>query len=247
MPNIKTQGIVIAKRDFSERDRIFWIFTQDKGLIQAFGKGVRKILARLSGHLEIGNVLELGLYKGKTFYTITDAGVIYSYSYLKNDLGKTSILYHFCELIKIFMPLDTRHSEVFTLLISSLNLLGRKSTVLAKIYFELKFIGELGFGPELYKCACGKKVEPNDNYFSFQGGVLCSDSALRDKSAIKISDSVIKLFRWIAIEDAGNLPLDAKVDAKVLQEAEKILDLYLEYLAEKKLHSLDFMKKVKRF
>jgi len=245
MPNIKTQGIVIAKRDFSEGDRIFWIFTPDKGLIQAFGKGVRKILARLTGYMEIGNVLELGLYKGKTFYTITDVGVIYSYSYLKNDLGKISILYHFCELIKIFIPLDARHSEVFTLLISSLNLLGRQSTILAKIYFELKLINELGYGPELYQCVCGKKLEPGDNYFSFHSGVLCSDSALQDKNAIKISDPVIKLFRWIVIEEAGNLPLDAKIDKKILQEAEKILDLYLEYLAERKLHSFDFMKKVK--
>jgi DNA repair protein RecO (recombination protein O) len=248
MSDIKTQGIIIARRDFSEGDRIFWILTQDLGLIQALAKGVRKILARLSGHLELGNQVQLQLYKGRTFYTIIEAQVEDSFFYLKDDLSRASLIYHFFELVKVFLPLEQRQTQIYHLLISCLKALGCQSQPAVKIYFELKFIIHLGFGPEFYKCAfCNQKLKPDSNFFSFpQGGILCQSCSSEDKMSIKISNQAIRLLRWLALEEIESLPSLAKIDARLIKETGRILNLYLEYLGEKRLNGLEFIRQVEK-
>ncbi|TSC93057.1 MAG: DNA repair protein RecO (recombination protein O) [Candidatus Berkelbacteria bacterium Licking1014_7] len=248
MPNIKTKGIVVARRDFSESDRLIWIFTEDFGLVQALARGARKILARLNGHLELANLAKFHFYKGKTFYTIIDAQVINNFSKVKNDLKNASLIYHFLELVKIFLPLGEKHPAVLGHLSDSIEILGRQNHSVAKIFFELQFVSELGFKPEMHECViCQKRLALGKNFFSFlQGGILCSDCSVADKSSFGVSDNCIKLIRWIAIENISTLKKLENIPDNLIQETDRILEGYLEFLAERKLVGQDFVKKVKR-
>lgn len=246
MPIVKTQGVIIAKRDFSEGDRIFWILTENQGLIQALGKGVRKILAKMSGFLEVGNLVNLQLYKGRTFYTITDVQTVNSFAKLKNELAHASLIYHFFEVVKTFVPLEENRPEIFWLLVRGLANFDCQPSPILKIYFELKFIKNIGFGPELHHCAvCRRALPPGGNFFSAaEGGTICPACAVPSGISQKVSDQTIKMMRWLRLEEIEALAKLTSIDSRVVREADRILAFYMEFLAEKKLHGNGFLEKV---
>lgn len=237
---------MVSRRDWSEADRIYWIYTRDLGLIQALAKGVRKLLARMGGHLQLGNRLDLRLYKGKTFYTITEVTIKESFAWLRRDLIATSQLYHYLELIKVLVPLEQKGEKFYGLLLESIRGLNLPYKRRLKIFFELNLIGRLGFGPEFFHCAsCASQLQPGRNFFSIdQGGVLCENCGGLDKKARQISDMAIKLARWLAVEEIANLAKLKLIEPKE-KELERTLSDYLEYLAERRLASDSFIKQVK--
>lgn len=56
MPAYQTNAIILKREDIFEADRFYHIYTEDFGKICAVAGGVRKINAKLAGHLEPFNV-----------------------------------------------------------------------------------------------------------------------------------------------------------------------------------------------
>ncbi len=66
-----TDAIVLHKAVTGEADLIFWLLTQDLGLIVAHAQGVRKSTAKMRGHLQLFSVLKVSLVKGRSTWRIT--------------------------------------------------------------------------------------------------------------------------------------------------------------------------------
>jgi len=49
MKRINTHGIVLARTDFGEADRILTFLTPDNGKVKAIAKGVRKQKSKMAG------------------------------------------------------------------------------------------------------------------------------------------------------------------------------------------------------
>ncbi len=61
----KTEGVIIAKKNFGEADRILTIFTRDHGKIGCIAKGVRRPRSKKAGHVELGNWCKFFIARGK--------------------------------------------------------------------------------------------------------------------------------------------------------------------------------------
>src|SRR5581483_11158034 len=116
MRNLKTEGIIIKRRNFGEADRILTVFTKDHGKLQLKAKGVRRITSRRSSHTELLNLTSLYLYQGRNMYLLTEAIVVENFSQLKNDLLSVGFAYHICELIDGLCPENQENQKVFDLL-----------------------------------------------------------------------------------------------------------------------------------
>lgn len=80
----QTEGIVLAKKDFGEAERLFYIFTKEFGMINAVGQGVRYLKSKLRYNLDLFSYNNFSLIMTKDIWRITDAGEIAN---IKNPEG----------------------------------------------------------------------------------------------------------------------------------------------------------------
>lgn len=73
MNSYQTNAIVLKREDIFESDRLYHLYTEDFGKIRTIAGGVRKINAKLTGHLEPFNLvwMELALKKNGNLFITT--------------------------------------------------------------------------------------------------------------------------------------------------------------------------------
>lgn len=148
MNTVKTEGIIIKRRNVGEADRILTVYTKTEGKILIKAKGVRKITSRRSSHIELLNYTKLTLHKGKTMPILTEAQITEDFSSIKDDLKKTGFAYHVCELIDGLCAENQENTRVFFLLKRILDVIALGEDISAKVYlFETELLKTLGFYP----------------------------------------------------------------------------------------------------
>ena len=146
MRSLKTEGIVIKRRNFGEADRILTIFSKNFGKISVKATGVRKIISRRSGHIELLNRCTFSLYKGRGMAVLTEVENIENFSEIKDDLTKVGFSYHICELIDGLCAEEQEHEDVYELLKNTLNRLESNEDLVSVIHeFEIELLTRLGF------------------------------------------------------------------------------------------------------
>ena len=85
MATYQTNAVVLKREDIFEADRLYYLYTEDFGKVRAIAGGVRKINAKLTGHLEPFNLVwvELMTKKGGDLFITTALSEI---SLLENNV-----------------------------------------------------------------------------------------------------------------------------------------------------------------
>jgi len=146
MKHLRTEGIIIKRRNIGEADRLLTVFTKTDGKIIVKARGIRKIPSRRSAHVELLNLASLSLYKGSKFPVLTEATSLDTFSDIKNDLNKVGFAYHICELIDGLCPENQENRAVFTLLHNVLVRLEKEEEIVEVIHgFEVELLTVLGY------------------------------------------------------------------------------------------------------
>lgn len=148
MRHLKTEGIIIKRRDFNEADRIITMYTKDLGKLSVKAAGVKRITSRRASHIELLNYTRISLYKKSQMPVLVEAQMINSFTEIKNDLEKTGFAYHICELIDGLCPEGQEQPEIFDLLKNTLNelSLGQGEELFFIVHdFEIELLTLLGF------------------------------------------------------------------------------------------------------
>lgn len=151
MRNLKTEGIILRRRNFGEADRILTVFTKENGKIQVKAKSVRKITSRRASHIELINLSILTLYQSShaIFPVLTEVKAIDDFSNIKNNLEKIGIAYYICELINGLCPDNQENRGVFFLLKNMLTKLATEESFGELVScFEKELLRTLGFWRE---------------------------------------------------------------------------------------------------
>ncbi|MEK7533906.1 MAG: DNA repair protein RecO [Patescibacteria group bacterium] len=151
---VKTEGVIIKRRNFGELDRILTVLTKTNGKIQVRAPGVRKITSRRSPHIELLNLSILTLYRSSRslFPIVTEAESLEEFLPIKNNLHKVGFAYYTCELVDKFCPDSEENKKVFYLLKDTLYRLVTDYNSHSIIEnFEEEFLVMLGFLPKLHK------------------------------------------------------------------------------------------------
>lgn len=251
MLTFRTRGIIIKKNNLQEADQILTLFTDNLGKVKVYARGVRKSISKLSGHLDLFTCCDLILAKGRNISTIISAQEKEPFLCLKNDLKKTSIAFHVAELIDKFVFEEYKDTRIFRLIYDLFLLLNQKEIAKYQILilllqsFKLKLLNLLGFFPEFTQCVhCKKSFSEKTSYFSsLLGGALCVECRFCDSSAIRLQTSILKILSLLGSEDF-NIVMRLKILKKEIDETEKIINQFIQFLLEKKLKSKEFMKQV---
>jgi len=232
----QTKGIILQKRDFRENDRLFVIYTEDLGKIEAVCRGARKIKSKMAGHLDYFSVINFMFASGRNYFQIAGAETENNFLKIKKDLVKVVLCSYCAEIVDIFTRTGQSDKKTFALIKELFTIFEEtdKKNVLffygITKFFILKLLIVLGFSPELFYCVkCKNKIKPNKNFFNpILGGLVCEDchkvrrneQEMRD---IQISTSAIKILRFVAKSDFQKL-LILKISKPQIIEVIKIIN-----------------------
>src|SRR3990167_10603284 len=194
MATYKTKGFIIKRYNFAEADRLVTIFTEEHGIVRAIAKGVRRPLSKLAGNIELFCLTDFLIAEGRNLDIVSGAEIIKCYFKMRNGLETTSKSFYFSEIIEKMLAENDPHPRIFALLENVLENLNEKNSKLLIGFFEINFLSDIGYLPELYKCVkCDKKLQEKENFFSFSdGGIVCTNCKTGDQT---ISNQAIKTLR----------------------------------------------------
>jgi DNA repair protein RecO (recombination protein O) len=235
----KYEGIILGKKDVGETDRIYSIFTLEKGKIRVLAKSVRKANAKLAGFLENFNLAEIFIAKNQGMGKITGAIVLENFSSIRENFDATKVVFESLFFLDKFIKEDHEDREVFRLLKQYLETIDdlSKENNLEKIEivflgFTFKFFEKMGYRIEVNSCSnCGKAIKEKKNFFSFeQGGVICDECLIEIKENFFISPNAVKVIRIFYQNSLRSLK-KLKIDKKDVINLKMIIDGFSKWIS----------------
>lgn len=178
MNRYNTEGIILARTNYGEADRILTFLTPDHGKVQAIAKGVRRQKSKLAGGLELFSVSHLTLLVGKSeINTLISTKLKKHYSHIPTNLERTDAAY---EMIKLITKSTADHPEAayFELLVSGFEALDNLQLDyrLGQLWYGLHLLKLTGHSPNLRTDSNGSKLEPGGSY-DFDAEAMCFNPA----------------------------------------------------------------------
>ncbi|MFH1827426.1 MAG: DNA repair protein RecO [bacterium] len=117
---LKTQGIILKKKELLNLDNFITIFTKDFGKISVLAKGIKKLNSRRAPHIQTCNLIDLILYSKNDRYYLQESSIISGFSKLKKDTKKISMIYYFFLIIDKLLPDNNNEEEIYKLTLNFL-------------------------------------------------------------------------------------------------------------------------------
>lgn len=244
----RCEAIVLRRHDVSEADRILTLYTPDRGKLAAIAKGVRRISSRKSGHVELFTHVAVLLAAGRNLEVLTQAETIEPFHGIREDLIRMTYAYHVAELTDRLTVDASPLPAAFWLLRDTLRAVAEADDpALAARFFEIRLLGLLGFRPQLFSCvACGRAVEPAGNAFSpDMGGVLCPACAAAHPQAIPLGEREFRVLRFLQTRE-WPMARQVVLEATTRGGLERIMEAYVRHILERDLHSVTFLRGLRR-
>lgn len=202
----KTRAIVLRARNLGEADKIFTLFTDARGKLDAVGKGVRRAKSQLAGRLEFVTEAALTMHRGRNLDVITSAEIAREHwreIVAPAAFATASVA---AELIDAFCEPDLPMPEVYALLRGMLAALAASPAPASLVpRFEVRLLGALGFAPASDACVrCGCGFEGVEAWADLEaGGLACAACRPHRADALALGPADVRNFRGLAERRAG--------------------------------------------
>ncbi len=236
----RSEAIVLSRQNLGEADRIFTVFTPERGRLGIVAKGIRRPRSRFGHYLDYFARVHLDLARGRDLDVVTGVTAIDSHEQLRTDTESYGYAAYFAELTRHLTQDRQENRPLYDLLASSLALVseGVDPWPVAR-HFELGILTLLGYRPELFHCVnCARELEAVPNSFSSKlGGILCPSCRLADPSALGLSVHAQKYLRTLA-RSGLTAVIRLNVPESLQGEVVNALTTYIRFVAEREFSSL---------
>lgn len=247
-------ALVLRSHDYSEVDRLYSLFSREKGKVSAVARGIKKPKAKLAAALQHFSLGEMLLAPGRRFDVITQVRVCNPFYGLRTRLEAISYASYFAELFDESLEEHQAHPALFDLLVDALTRLSRGETpdLLAR-YVEISLIAMLGYLPQLTHCVhCqkalaghgsdGRAVWPTWLGFSVaHGGSLCPTCLPVVPGAKRIAAGTVQVAQLLLTQGISAL-VGLQLSDRLRREIETTFRDYLEFRLERRLKSARFLR-----
>ena len=241
----RDQAVVLRTHKLGEADRIITLFTREHGRIKAIAKGVRRTKSRFGARLEPASYVDLQLYTGRTFDTITQAEAIENYGdVLSSDYQNWTVASAILEAAERFTQAEHEPAlQQYLLVVGSLKALSENKydpSLILDAYL-LRSLSVAGYAPSLTICSRCDAPGPH-KFFSLQGGgsvcVTCKPSA-----SATPTEATLSLMSDLL---TGNWESAMSSELKNRGEASGLIAAYLQWHLERGLRSLPLVERINR-
>lgn len=141
-----TEAIVLKVEDRGETSRLFWLFTEQFGLVVAHGQAVRAAHSKLKHQLQLYNIAKIALVRGREFWRIVNVQSSVELDEVVNKNVKFHIA-HISDLLLRLVHGEDPHENLFRDLIKAFTFLEQVSfdDTLVKVLYELRIMAQLGY------------------------------------------------------------------------------------------------------
>lgn len=249
MPIVKTEGIVLKRRDFGETSRVAVIFSENFGKIQVNAKGARKPKSKFGATLEPLTRVEVLYYHRETkeLYTLSEATIITSHQSIREHPVKSVYGLAMAETLDRLTQPEEENAGLYRLLgrcLLTLETIENEDIVF--LFYLLQIAAATGFMPQLATCDnCGKELPDGQGatkYAVITGGVLCGECAHNGNRFDDLKEETLKLLLNLTRTDYRKLDT-LPASAVSIQQGLNLMLTHLRYHAELKLNTLGFMDK----
>ena len=180
------EALVLSRRDFREFDQIISLYTKDRGRIELLARGVKKITAKNSAHLEPFSYCLIELAEGRELGHLIRVNPVNFFTKIRQNFAKSLGAGFVTVLTQKLTEEGEADKRMFELLLSWLKFVDRAlkfDSIMADAYV-INLFSILGFNPILYNCVvCEKEYKElvKENllnkkslgiYFA-GGGIIC--------------------------------------------------------------------------
>lgn len=245
----ETRAVVLSARNMENYDRLLVLLTEDRGLVTAYAKGVRRMKGTMASATEqlSYSAFQLFSYRERTQVDRAEAETLFFG--IRQDVERLSLANYFCQLCRELIPEGDTQPGYLHLMMNTLTLLDRGSLPLAqlKAIFELRLLTMSGYMPDLVACSvCGELHEGGIFFAPAAGTVTFGDCASQGgkEALLPLSPGVFQGMRHIIYSDFGRL-FSFRLPERALAELEKASEAYLLAQVERMLPALEFYKSTK--
>jgi DNA repair protein RecO (recombination protein O) len=245
--SFRTPALIVRRRDFGEADRMLTVLTPAHGKFNVLAKGARKAVSTKTGHVELFTRADMLISRGRDIDLASQVEMVEPYLPLREDLTRCAYAGYVAELVDRFIAEDEEESRLFDLVDNTFKRISFDSDPrLAVRYYEIRLLDLVGYRPELNECVFSREpVLPEDQFFSFaEGGVVCPAQAHHSTNLTQISMTTLKILRHMqrsAYSHVQSLHITPPFHA----DLERILLGYITFLLERKLQSVDFIRRIR--
>lgn len=219
---IKTEGIIINKKDIGDFDRIITVFTGGFGKIDILIKGIRKSRKRDKLGSDILSFSRTVVYKKENSFVGSTVETIKSYENIRRDMKKIGMVLYMFHVLNNILTDSERKTVLYDLTLKSLDYIDREENIsnciLLVIYYLNKIIGEEGI----------KFIIQGGRNFSVKNSVI-SEELYSD--TVKLSREEYHIIESIYFNKVKEL-LQESTDVKDLYSVLSIYERYLNYHME---------------
>jgi len=244
----RTHTLILKRRDFGEADRLLTLITPDHGKIEVIAKGARKPNSTKTGHVELFTKADMLIHRGRDLDIAQQAEMIDPYQALREDLNRGAYASYAAELMDRFtISGDEDMHILFDLLAETFQRLCVENDLpLLARYYEIRLLDTVGFRPELNECVFShEELRPEDQFFSnAEGGVVSPQAAKNSTALVPLSLNALKLLRHLQRSPYSQVQA-LQISPQLHTEVERLMLGYITYLLERRLQSVDFIRKIR--
>lgn len=133
---ITTNAFILRRYNIRDTDRIYTLYTERLGKVEAIATGVRKIKSKLAPHLEPFGIVRVTLVRGRLGWRLVNAERTTSYFDLCGQVDAFATLVTGLECVDVFTKVEMTEPRIFQLLTSLFNETRRLSLESATLTLE---------------------------------------------------------------------------------------------------------------
>jgi DNA repair protein RecO (recombination protein O) len=249
MSSLVVKGLVLREASYRESSKMLTVLTDTLGKISVSAKGAVRKNSKIGAASQLFAFSEMTLSESRDRYYLNEATTIELFDGLKADIAAFSLGAYFLELLETVCQEAVVETEVLTLGLNALWLLGsgKKSAVLIKSAFELRLMCLLGYMPETSACSgCNSSLDEfAAPVIDLRGGeVYCPACApkksLKPRNLCRASLAAIR--HIVSSEPDKVFSFTVKGDAEKRLAA--VCEGYVAEQLERKFPTLDYYKKI---
>jgi len=230
------RGIVLAKENWRENDRIISFYSQESGKLDIFVRGACKINSKLAPLIsEPFALLDLVVAPGKNHVHLIGGEIK---EHFKNIIKEEQKIIQTNTLLKRINQLikPQPDKKIFLLilkLLKTINQIPLNKVRIINHAFLIKFLAFSGYCPEIKIClVCHQTPQEEEVIFNLEkGGIVCLKHNLDDNinnQQIRINIKVLRVLQKLLYQDF-NFLLQQNFVQKDLQIAEKVVKLFFNW------------------
>lgn len=246
---ITVKGLVLRERFSGNSDKFIDVLTEKYGIIEICVKGARKITGKNLAPAMLFSYSCFCLKKRGNMHYIDSAELIRSFYGISSDIKSFSLASYMAEILSCSALSSQNGNDVMRLVLNILHFLseGKYDIDLLKAIFELRFMAESGFMPDIVACHECAVYEPEIMYFIIDKGIMyCEKCFMPDKNSnfFKMNRAVLCAVRHIMLSDFEKL-FSFNLKNQSLSALCMLSELYIVYQLGRNFKTLDFYKSIK--